>query len=192
MTLAAGLALLTGGAFTRLADNALTGLQWLGAAASCQLAGPFVSGVIYPICMVASAACMGVFLLLNLLRPGVALLALGFGSNALVVALNGAMPVSLSTLVRAGLDASRAQVAADPRHEVLGAHTLLPWLGDVVPVAMPPLGQAVSPGDVLIAAGAALLLYAGMGADGHLSIPQGAAPSWKELEAKSATDHPTQ
>jgi hypothetical protein len=109
--------------------------------------------------------------------PGVVLLALGFGSNALVVALNGAMPVSLSTLTRAGLDASPVQVAADPRREVSGAHTVLPWLGDVVPAALPRLGQAVSPGDVLIAANAGLLLYAGMGADGHLSIPQGVAPS---------------
>jgi len=184
MTLAVGLALLTGGAFSRLADNALTGLRWLGAAAGCQLAGSLAGGVIYPICLVASAACMGVFLRVNLLRPGVALLALGFGSNALVAALNGAMPVSLSTLTRAGLDASRAQVAADPRHEVSGAHTLLPWLGDVVPVALPRLGQAVSPGDVLIAAGAGLLLYAAMGADGQLSIPQGAAPSWEALEAR--------
>jgi Family of unknown function (DUF5317) len=192
MTLAAGLALLIGGAFTRLADNALTGLQWLGAAASCQLAGSLAGGVLYPICMVGSAVCIGVFLRLNLLRPGVALVALGFGSNALVVALNGAMPVSLSTLTRAGLEASPAQVAADPRHEVSGAHTLLPWLGDVVPVALPRLGQAVSPGDVLIAAGAGLLLYAGMGAVGQLSIPHGAAPSWAELEAKSATDHATQ
>jgi hypothetical protein len=192
MTLAAGLALLTGGAFTRLADNALAGLQWLGAAAGCQLIGSLVGGVIYPICLVGSAVCTGLFLRLNLLRPGVALLALGFGSNALVVALNGAMPVSLSTLARAGVDASAAQLAADPRHEVSGAHTLLPWLGDVVPVALPRLGQAVSPGDVLIAAGAGLLLYAGMGAVGQLSIPHGAAPSWAELEAKSATDHATQ
>jgi hypothetical protein len=136
---------------------------------------------------------MGVFLRLNLLRPGVALLALGFGSNALVVALNGAMPVSLSTLTRAGLDGSPAQVAADPRHEVSGAHTVLPWLGDVVPVALPRLGQAVSPGDVLIAAGAGLrLLYAGMGANRRLSIPQSAAPPWEELEEKSATDHAAQ
>lgn len=192
MTLAAGLALLTGGTFTRLADNALTSLHWLGAAASCQLAGSLAGGVFYPICLVASAVCMGVFLRLNLLRPGVALLALGFGSNALVVALNGAMPVSLSTLTRAGLDGSPAQVAADPRHEVLGAHTVLPWLGDVVPVALPRLGQAVSPGDVLIAAGAGLLLYAGMSADGQLSILQGAPPSWEELEDKSATDHASQ
>src|SRR6266498_4318899 len=42
------------------------------------------------------------------------------------------------------------------------------------------LGQAVSPGDVLIAAGAGLLVYAGMGGSGR--IPADAAPVWDALE----------
>jgi hypothetical protein len=128
-----------------------------------------------------------VFLRLNLLRPGVALLAVGFGSNALVVALNGAMPVSLVALARAGLD---IHVVNDPRHEIATVTTTLPWLGDVVPVALPWLGQAVSPGDVLIAAGAGLLLYSGMGGTGR--VPVEAAPTWEDLEAKTAADHPAQ
>src|SRR5690349_3746168 len=113
MVLAAGAARLTGGRFSRLADNTLAGLHWL------------------------AAACIALFLRLNLRRPGVALLALGFAGNALVVALNGAMPVSATALLRAGLD----RFVSDPRHELADASTVLPWLGDVVPVALPGLGQ---------------------------------------------------
>ena len=190
MVLAAVLALLTGGRFSELAIDPMTGIRWLAAAAGCQLVGSLAGAWAYPPGLVGSAICLGVFLRRNLQRPGVALLTLGFGSNAVVVALNGAMPVSLSALTWAGVDASPAQVAAAGRHEVSGGHTLLPWLGDVVPVALPSLGQAVSPGDVLIAAGAGLLLYAGTGADG-LSAKR-TAPSWDALERKSARDHASQ
>jgi hypothetical protein len=186
MVLAAGAALLTGGRLSHLADNTLEGLHWLAAAATGQILGSVTGGIAYPVGLIGSAVCIGIFLRLNVLRPGVALLAVGFGSNALVVALNGAMPVSLPALARAGLD----QYVGDPRHELSGVHTLLPWLGDVVPVALPGLGQAVSPGDVLIAAGAGLLLYAGIGGTGR--VPTATAPSWDELEAEPASDHPAQ
>jgi hypothetical protein len=186
MVLAAVAALLTGGHLTGLADNTLTGLHWLAAAATGQILGSLTGGIAYPVGLIGSAVCIGVFLRLNLNRPGVALLALGFACNALVVALNGAMPVSLATLARAGIDG----FAEDPRHELVDASTRLPWLGDVVPVALPGLGQAISPGDVLIAAGAGLLLYAGMGGTGR--IPVTPPPSWEELEAEAATDHPAQ
>ncbi|GAA1585848.1 hypothetical protein GCM10009789_44280 [Kribbella sancticallisti] len=186
MLLAAVAALLTGGRFSRLADNTLTGLHWLAAAATGQFLGSVTGGIAYPVGLIGSAACIAVFLRLNLLRPGVALLAIGFGANALVVALNGAMPVYASALARAGLD----RFVDDPRHELSNASTWLPWLGDVVPVALPGLGQAVSPGDVLIAAGAGLLLYAGMGGTGR--IPVEPAPTWEDLELKPAPDHPAQ
>jgi hypothetical protein len=186
MLLAAVAALLTGGHLTDLADNTLTGLHWLAAAATGQVLGSLTGGIAYPVGLVGSALCIGVFLRLNLNRPGVALLALGFACNALVVALNGAMPVSPATLARAGITG----FAEDPRHELVHASTRLPWLGDVVPVALPGLGQAVSPGDVLIAAGAGLLLYAGMGGTGH--IPVQPPPSWEELEPEPAADHPAQ
>jgi len=187
MVLAAGAALLTGGHFNNLADNTLIGLHWLAAAATGQVLGSLTGGIAYPVGLIGSAVCIAVFLRLNLLRPGVALLAVGFGSNALVVALNGAMPVSLAALARAGLE---MHVVDDPRHEIATAATTLPWLGDVVPVALPWLGQAVSPGDVLIAAGAGLLLYSGTGATGR--VPVEATPSWEELEAKTAAEHPAQ
>ncbi|MEV6281405.1 DUF5317 family protein [Kribbella sp. NPDC051770] len=186
MVLAAGAALLTGGRLVRLADSNLAGLHWLAAAATGQLLGSVTGGIAYPVGLIGSAVCIAVFLRQNLRHPGVALLALGFTANALVVVLNGAMPVSREALGQAGLTA----FVVDPRHELADAQTLLPWLGDVVPVALPWLGQAVSPGDVLIAAGAGLLLYAGLGGTGR--VPADRAPSWAELEAEPAPDHPAQ
>ncbi|TCN34993.1 hypothetical protein EV644_11714 [Kribbella orskensis] len=186
MLLAAVAALLTGGRFTRLADNTLTGVHWLAAAATGQLLGSVTGGIAYPVGLIGSAVCIGVFLRLNVFRPGVALLAVGFGANALVAALNGAMPVSVAALERAGLD----RFVEDPRHELSGVQTLLPWLGDVVPVALPGNGQAVSPGDVLIAAGAGLLLYAGMGGTGRAPVEE--PPTWSALEAKTAPDNAPQ
>ncbi|WP_405068477.1 DUF5317 domain-containing protein [Kribbella sp. NBC_01510] len=182
MVLAAAAALATGGRFGRLADNSLTGVHWLAAAGIGQLLGSLFGGTAYPVGLIGSAVCIAVFLRLNLRHPGVGLLALGFFSNALVVALNGAMPVSLAALSRAGVGAA---VLGDPRHELSDAATRLPWLGDVVPVALPGFGQAVSPGDVLIAAGAGLLLYAGMGGSGR--VPAETAPVWDELEPCAGT-----
>ncbi|GAA1583117.1 MULTISPECIES: DUF5317 domain-containing protein [Kribbella] len=182
MVLACGAALATGGRFGNLAGNTLTGVHWLAAAAIGQLLGSLIGGTAYPVGLIGSAVCIAVFLRLNLRHPGVGLLALGFFCNAVVVALNGAMPVSLRALERAGVGAA---VITDARHEIAGPTTRLRWLGDVVPVALPNLGQAISPGDVLIAAGAGLLLYAGMGADGR--VPASTAPVWDDLEPCAGT-----
>jgi hypothetical protein len=182
LVLAAASALATGGRFGRLAGNTLTGLHWLAAAAIGQLLGSAFGGTAYPVGLIGSAVCIAVFLRLNLRHAGVGLLALGFFSNALVVALNGAMPVSLRALARVGIGDA---VLTDPRHEVMDAGTRLRWLGDVVPVALPRIGQAVSPGDVLIAAGAGLLIYTGMGALGR--VPAEVAPAWDELDPCAGT-----
>ena len=159
LPLAAVLAIATGGRPANLARLDLAGTRWLGLAVLAQLVGAFLGGTAYPLCLLASAGLMAVFLGGNAHRPGVALLATGFVANALVVMLNGAMPVSAIALARVGIDTSAAQLALDPRHEPTTDATHLAWLGDTIPVALPGLGQAVSPGDVLIAAGAALLLH---------------------------------
>ena len=182
LVLATGAALATGGRLGNLAGNTLTGVHWLAAAAIGQLLGSLFGGTAYPVGLIGSAVCIAVFLRMNLKHPGVGLLALGFFSNAVVVAVNGAMPVSLRALERAGVgDAA----VTDARHEIADTATRLPWLGDVVPVALPGLGQAISPGDVLIAAGAGLLLYAGMGANGR--VPATTAPIWDDLEPCAGT-----
>ena len=72
----------------------------------------------------------------------------------------------------------------------------LPWLGDTIPVALPNLGQAVSPGDVLVAAGAGLTVYAGMRGvrrpGGPLGAGRSAAPGGSRSEAEAARDNASQ
>ena len=83
--------------------------------------------------------------------PGIVLVALGGGLNALCIAANGGqMPASASAVERAGLSAQEdgfvnSAVLSDPR---------LPWLGDVF--ASPswlPLRNVYSVGDLLLLAG---------------------------------------
>ncbi|MFC0626838.1 DUF5317 domain-containing protein [Kribbella deserti] len=193
--LAIPLALLTGGRLQNLASNPLTGLGWLAAAAICQLLGALgtagfsdagtpttaglpgagtliTAGTVYAAGLIASAVCIAIFLRQNLTRPGVPLLALGFFANALVVSLNGAMPVAPSALTAAGLSPT---VAPGPRHELETPTTLLPWLGDTLPLALPTTGQAISLGDLLTAAGAALLLHTTL--KSHPNVAADEAPS---------------
>ena len=94
---------------------------------------------------------------------GTGLVGLGFAANALVVVLNGAMPVSLEASERAGVTTQYLLTGDDRRHEVLDDATRLPLLADVVPVPLPRVPQVVSAGDVLVAAGAGQLVVLGMG-----------------------------
>jgi hypothetical protein len=95
--------------------------------------------------------------------PGTILIALGLAANAAVLLVNGAMPVSETAAGRAGAD--QAAILASGDHEPEGSHTRLAWLGKVVPVAFPPRPEVVTPGDVSVAAGIAVLL--GMGLTGR-------------------------
>ena len=87
----------------------------------------------------------------------------GLGANALVVALNGAMPVSPDAAARAGVpldDVARGR--RQPPRASADDGTRLPLLGDVVPVLLPLRPEVVSPGDVLVASGLAQLVVVGM------------------------------
>jgi hypothetical protein len=63
----------------------------------------------------------------------------------------------------AGLNRSDLHLDEDAMREPVTSSTRLPWLGDVVPVALPWRPQVVSAGDVLVAAGVGLLLVAARG-----------------------------
>jgi hypothetical protein len=74
---------------------------------------------------------------------------------------NHGMPVSAVALDRIGAP-SDVDVTDGSLFKHVGADgdTVLPWLGDVIPVA--PLGVVISAGDVVMALGGFLLLAAGM------------------------------
>lgn len=85
--------------------------------------------------------------------PGVPIVALGGGLNALTIALNGGvLPASAAALRRAGIAHSPAEFI----NAGVLPHPKLPWLGDVFAVpASWPLANAFSVGDVLILLGIA-------------------------------------
>lgn len=153
---------LSGGTLSRLGALPLRGRRLVVLALAVQLLGAVVGGPAYGVGLAVSAALVVVFLARNRGLRGTGLIALGLLANALVVGTNGAMPVSVEAAGRAGTGTGALVAGTDPRHELAGPATRLPWLADVVPVPLPRFPLVVSPGDVLVAAGAAQLVVAGM------------------------------
>jgi hypothetical protein len=90
------------------------------------------------------------FMVINRTQPGMILAAAGLLMNLVVITVNGAMPVSDYVFEVIDIDES-ALDSAGFKHERMTGDTLLPWLGDVVPIA--PLREVWSIGDFLLAAG---------------------------------------
>lgn len=155
-------ATLRGGRLSRLGKLPLRRTWLVPVALALQVLGALKGGPAYPLGLVASLALVGTFLALNRRIRGTAMVALGLLANAVVVGLNGAMPVSLDATGRAGVTTHDIARGQDPRHEVAGPGTRLRLLGDVIPVLLPGHPEVVSPGDVLIAAGLAELVVVGM------------------------------
>lgn len=156
---ALAVALVTRG--TELARVRLRAVRLLVAAAVVQLLVALLapgSALARAAALLLTALLAGLFLLGNRRLAGTPLIGLGLLLNVLVVAGNGAMPVSLSAAERAGMTSADLALAQDGLHEPADASTRLRWLGDVVPLALPWRPQVVSPGDVLVAAGVGLLL----------------------------------
>ena len=153
-----------GGSLDRLGALDLRRRRLVVAALGVQAVGAVVGGPFHAVGLVGSAALVTAFLAVNRGVRGTGLVALGLGANALVVALNGAMPVSPDAAARAGVPLGPVAAGLDSRHEVAGDGTRLAVLGDVVPVLLPLRPEVVSPGDVLVASGLAQLVVVGMGA----------------------------
>ena len=151
-----------GGSLDRLGGIALRRRRLVVAALLVQLAGTLVGGPAYPAGLVLSVLLVVAFLAVNRGLRGTGLVALGLLTNAVVVGANGAMPVSLDALARAGVVTGELVAGSDLRHEVADDDTRLSFLGDVVPVPLPYRPEVVSPGDVLVAAGLAQLVVVGM------------------------------
>ena len=83
---------------------------------------------------------------------GAPLIAIGAGLNLLVVAVNGAMPISLDAVAAVG-----GSVPRDPLHVELRPDSRLPFFADVVPV--PLVRTAYSLGDLFLAVGGLWLSF---------------------------------
>jgi Family of unknown function (DUF5317) len=164
---AACLARASGGSLTALSTVRLRGTRLVAFAVVAQLLGvglarlTGVSGF-YPAGLVVSALAALAFCARNLRVVGLPLVTTGLVLNALVVVANGSMPVSATAAARAGVSIRQIASGEDPRHSVARAATTWRILGDVIPVPLPVRPEVVSPGDMLVAAGLAELVFLGM------------------------------
>ncbi|MDQ1710622.1 MAG: hypothetical protein QOE45_72 [Frankiaceae bacterium] len=171
-----------GGSMHNLSQLELVAWPLVFVAVAAQAAGAFAgslglshAGTLYVLGMVASAALVVVFVARNRGLPGMRLIALGFLLNALVVTVNGAMPVAQEAADRVGISTVGLYRHADAKHELIDGDTLLPDLADVIPVPLPgPLARGsnvVSVGDVVLAAGIGVLVVNAMVAVRRRRVP---------------------
>lgn len=106
--------------------------------------------------LLGSNALVAAFVIANRHLAGMLLAGLGLTLNVLVIASNGAMPVSERAAEDVGIEKSLDD--AGLKHERLTDDTVLPWLGDVIGV--PVLKEVLSVGDVVLTLGIVRLVYA--------------------------------
>lgn len=156
--LAAGIAVgrTRGGSLRRLGEAKLRMMPVVFAGVALQAAAAYAGNraAATTLALVSHVAVF-VFAGANAKRPGMALLALGALMNFVVVAANGAMPVSLDALARAGIGSP----AIGPPdlgglHEIMTPATRLRFLADVIPIRV--ARHVVSAGDLVLWAGLAL------------------------------------
>ena len=151
------LSLATGGALQRLGEARFLRLPlfWAGVAVSLLLAFGPEALLTYGVALVlTSNLLMAGFALSNRHIPGLALVGVGIFLNALVIAVNGAMPVSQD----AARVAASTQEVGSIKHEPLTGDTRLPILADRVPVEL--TGQVWSLGDLILVAGIGWMAFA--------------------------------
>lgn len=157
LVLGISLGLASGGSFAHMRDLKIRGESWILALFAIQA---LARGVLLPSLgsfgIAIWATCTLVLLVLvsrEFARPGMAVAALGMGLNALVILLNGGMPVVQPPMFTA--EETLAAIAESSGFYVLAdERTLLPVLGDVLPAA----NGLASIGDVLLAVGIAVLI----------------------------------
>ncbi|MPZ89065.1 MAG: hypothetical protein GEU81_13550 [Nitriliruptorales bacterium] len=162
MTVLAALAIgvASGGRFRDLAQVSFRGGVLVGFGLGVQLVLGWLSGrtdgegiVGLPLLIVSQVALLA-FFWLNRRLPGIPVAFAGFAMNALVIILNGAMPVSRVAL--RAVPGGGPGAVTPGKHRVLEPGDALPFLADVIP--LPPLRTVVSVGDVALAVGVAILI----------------------------------
>ena len=141
-----------GGSFARLARLEVAWWPVLGAAILLRLGAGLFGDLAVLAYLIAFAGIVAVALA-NRSLPGAWLIAAGAALNLVVVAANGAMPVSAEAISAVGGAFPRDQL-----HSVLDGSSRLPFFADVIP--FPVIRTAYSVGDVLIALGGAWLSFA--------------------------------
>ena len=155
VVLAVGLSLLRGG---RLAEAARNEIHWLpvlvaGLLLQTLLDALAARGAVgeagsIALLLVSEAAVLA-FCVRNWYRAGMALIALGFTLNVLVILANGGMPVSQEAIAALGGDPATATLVG--KHVLMTDATILAFLGDVIPVGA--VDMIVSWGDLVLLVG---------------------------------------
>ncbi len=106
--------------------------------------------------VVGSYAIIGTWIVMNTVRQpqglrrcGV-LVSIGWLLNVIAIVANRGMPVSQWALAQIG---ARHPSVADGnlfKHVLATTHTVVLWLGDVIPIAVPVLRNVISIGDILV------------------------------------------
>jgi Family of unknown function (DUF5317) len=104
--------------------------------------------------LVLSLGMLVTFVGVNLRYRGFELIVVGLALNIVVIALNGGMPVSRAALRDSGQLESLEYLAryGGAKHHLAGPDDDAMWLGDVIALP-PPIGLAISVGDVVAYAG---------------------------------------
>lgn len=106
----------------------------------------------------ASYLCLVAFAVANRGLPAMPVVLVGLGLNAAVVLVNGGMPVRPAAVAAAGLDPAHLEGAdLGAKHHLEGPDDRLAFLGDVL--AVRPLREVVSVGDVVLALGVGGVLF---------------------------------
>ena len=115
------------------------------------------------ILLIVSFVPLGIFAGANIRLPGAPLVMLGLLLNFAVIAPNGGMPVSATTLVASGQGDTLDLLINEGgiRHHLATEADVLLFLGDVIPVGGF-VSKAVSAGDLVAYTGVAWLIAAGM------------------------------
>ena len=144
-----------GGRLRHLSAAGFRGTGIAAAAAVAQFVHAFVpSDTAGAALTVGSQGALLLFLWLNRFLAGALLVAVGSSLNAAVILANGAMPVSREALLR--VSRHPGELAAQGRHRLLAEGDLLTPLADVI--GLPLLRTVISVGDVVLAAGVALMV----------------------------------
>jgi hypothetical protein len=155
----------------RLATLGQLRLRWQGLA----IVGLGLQILLWPggnwplVYLYASFVILAVFAIVNIRTTGVSLILIGIALNFAVIALNQGMPVSRAAVVNSGQASSLRDLVDDggAKHHLASSEDRLRFLGDVI--AIRPLQQAVSLGDVFTYGGVMVLIVAGMGRRARVS-----------------------
>lgn len=159
---ALGVALLRGGSLDSLANTQFRWLVYLWVGLAIQVAYSFLpldnlSKGRAVLVLLLSYVMVTAFFVANHRLPGMRIAVAGMALNIVVIAANGAMPVSLWAAEQIGAEDPNFD-SGGIKHEAMTDDTVLGFLGDVIPI--PGAGEVISIGDIVLAAGIAQLVYA--------------------------------